>query len=83
MTQEEYDVRQQLSDTIIKEMLAEIDADTIKRYRRGERLIPTTDGGHVWSYLVDSMNRVVDQNGYLLDNEGNPTPQLGTFRGAE
>ncbi len=76
------DIRQQLSDAAIKDMLSEIDADTIKRFSRGERLLPLEGGGHVWSYLVDANNKLVNEHGYLLDNDGNPTQQLGTFRGA-
>lgn len=72
------DIRQQLSDTMIREMNAEIDRDTIRRFRNGERIVQT-EHGPVWTYFVDANNKVVDENGYLLDNDGCPTGQLGTF----
>lgn len=72
------DVRQRLSDMMVKEMLAEIDADTIRRFKRGERIVQT-EHGPVWTYFVDANNKVVDENGFLLDNDGNPTSQRGTF----
>lgn len=64
---------------MIREMLAEIDADTIRRYRRGERIIQT-EWGPQWTYFVDANNKVVDENGFRLDNDGCPTQERGTFR---
>jgi predicted GNAT family acetyltransferase len=72
------DARQQLSDMMVKDMIAEIDADTIRRYKLGQRIVQTEHGPE-WTYFVDANNKVVDQNGFLLDNEGCPTGQRGTF----
>ena len=48
----------------IKEMLAEIDADTIRRYERGHRCVPGPNGPE-WVYYVDD-------NGQHVDEKGNP-----------
>lgn len=48
------DIRQQLSDMAIRDIHAEIDADTIKRWSRGERLIPDGRGSYEWVLFVDS-----------------------------
>lgn len=56
--QEANDARQRLSDIMIREMNAEIDADTIQRFNRGDRLI-RTEHGPEWVYLVDQNNRHV------------------------
>ena len=60
----ESDIRQILSDMAIKEMLAEIDADTIRRYERGHRCVPGPNGPE-WVYYVDD-------NGQHVDEKGNP-----------
>ena len=72
------DIEKQLFDAHIREMNAEIDRDTILRYTRGERIIQTQHGP-VWTYLVDANNKVVDEKGFLLDNNGQPTAQRGSF----
>ena len=64
---EEYD-RQQLSDALIKEMLEEIDRDTIARYNMGQRLLPDPLGGHTWFYITDGNGKVIDSE--KLDENG-------------
>jgi len=56
--QETNDIRQQLSNTMIREMNAEIDADTIRRFNNGERLI-RTETGPEWIYVVDENNQMI------------------------
>jgi len=63
------DIREELANNCIKEMLAEIDADTIRRYKLGQRLLPVQGGGHEWFYIVNSDGKVVDENGKILDLE--------------
>lgn len=66
LTQDELDVREVMRDEIIREMLAEIDRDTFRRLRNGERIV---DGPHgpEWVYFVNRDGKVVDENGKLLD----------------
>ncbi len=79
--QDTVDIRQQLSDMMIRDMNAEIDRDTIRRFRLGQRIIQT-EYGPEWTYFVDANNKVVDENGFRLDNDGCPTHERGTFREA-
>lgn len=53
------DIRQVLSDNAIADFHAEVDADTIKRYMRGHRIVPDGRGGYEWVHFVDD-------NGNLL-----------------
>jgi len=55
----EPDIRQTLSDKLAREINAEIDADTIKRHRRGERLVPDGRGSYEWVYIVDEAGNPV------------------------
>lgn len=57
--QETNDIRQQLHDEMVREMNAEIDRDTIRRFNNGERLI-RTETGPQWVYVVDENNRVIE-----------------------
>jgi hypothetical protein len=58
MTQEINDVRQRLADEMIREMNAEIDRDTIRRFNNGERLI-RTETGPEWVYVVDENGKMI------------------------
>ena len=61
------DYRQQLADSLVKEMLEEIDADTIRRYNLGQRLLPV-GSSYEWFYIVDEKGNVIlntDENGRL------------------
>lgn len=53
-------------DAEIRSINAEIDADTFRRFARGERLVPDGQGGYAWAYIVDAQGRVVDENGNVL-----------------
>ena len=74
----EDDIRQLLSDVMIREINEEIDRDTLRRFGLGQRIVQT-EHGPVWTYFVDANNKVVDESGILLDNDGNSTGQRGTF----
>ena len=64
--EEEYAIRQKLADKMIKEMLAEIDADTMKRLRNGQQLLQREDGSWDWFYIVNKDGKVVDKDGNLF-----------------
>ena len=60
------DYRQQLADSLVKEMLDEIDADTIRRYKLGQRLLRV--GSYEWFYIVEDKGNIIlntDENGRL------------------
>ena len=60
MCMEHGDEWQKLSDKLIRELNDEIDTNTIKRYKRGERLIGTNHG-YEWVYVVDQNgNQITD-----------------------
>lgn len=66
----ETSIQQQLFEIMIREMNAEIDADTIRRFNRGERLI-CTEHGYEWVYVVDENNQQItdpDRLKSLLDH---------------
>ena len=61
-----YDVRQILSDQAIRELVAEIDANTMNRIGKGQRLVQT-ENGLEWCYFVRADGRPVDEDGNLLN----------------
>ena len=48
------DIRQQLADDMAREMIADIDRETIKRLNMGQSLVPDGRGGYEWAYVVDA-----------------------------
>ncbi len=52
---EQQDIRQMLSDMAIKDMLAEIDADCIRRWQAGQRII-----NGEWVYPSEEQKKFLD-----------------------
>lgn len=60
------DIRQELSDAMIREVNAEIDIVTFRMFDRGERII-LTESGPEWVHVVDADDRLITDPSRLKD----------------